>query len=133
MSNFVKFFDHLEDKARERLSRAPILYAIIGGVFVVLFWRGVWLMADILEAQGGAWAFWFSAPISLLVSVAVLLLTGLFVSFFIANRVILTGLKHEKKLAEKTEKEIVEEEKEITELHEHIVHIEKRLDEFTKK
>lgn len=133
MTNFVKFFDHLEDKARERLSRVPIFYAIVGGIFIVLFWRAVWLSADLLAEQGGWLAVLFSPGVSLVVSVLVLLLIGLFVSFFIANRVILTGLKHEKKLAEKTEKEIVEEEKEITELHEHIAHIEKRLDELTKQ
>lgn len=133
MSDFVKFFDRLEDRARAQLSRVPILYAIIGGIFVVLFWRAVWLSADLLAEQGGWLAILFSPGVSLVVSVLVLLLIGLFVSFFIANRVILTGLKHEKKLAEKTEKEIVEEEKEITELHEHIAHIEKRLDELAQK
>lgn len=133
MISFVKFFDRLEDKTRERLSRAPIFYAIIGGIFIVLFWRAVWLSADLLAEQGGWLAVLFSPGVSLIISIVVLLLIGLFVSFFIANRVILTGLKHEKKLAEKTEKEIVEEEREITELHAHITHIEKRLDEIAQK
>lgn len=133
MTSLVKFFDKLEDRARERLSRMPIFYAILGGIFIVLFWRAVWLSADLLAEQGGWLAVLFSPGVSLVLSILALLLTGLFVSFFIANRVILTGLRHEKKLAEKTEKEIVEEERAITELHAHIAHIETRLEELAKK
>ncbi|TSC83608.1 MAG: Uncharacterized protein G01um101417_483 [Parcubacteria group bacterium Gr01-1014_17] len=133
MSPLVKFFDKLEDQTRAGLSRSPITYAIIGGTSLVLFWRGMWMVADMLEAEGGWLGFWFSAPVSLAVSVAALLLTGLFVSFFIGDRIILTGLKHEKKLAEKTEKEVEEEESKIKELHAHIEHIEKQLDELAKK
>jgi len=133
MSSFVRFFDKLEDKARARLSRAPVLYAVIGGTFVVLFWRAVWLTADMLAETGVVLAVIFSPGMSLIISTAGLLVTGLFVSFFISNRVLLTGLKHEKKLAEKTAKEVLEEEAEIQELHAHIAHIEKRLDEIAQK
>lgn len=133
MSSFVKFFDKLEDKTRATLSRSPIAYAIIGGVFVVLFWRAVWLSADMLAEVGGWLSVLFSPGVSLALSVFGLLLTGLFVSFFIGDRIILTGLKHEKKLAEKTEKEVEEEETKIKELHTHIAHIEARLDEIARK
>lgn len=133
MSSFIKFFDRLEDKTRAWLSRSPILYAIVGGSFVVLFWRAMWGTADLLAAQGGWLSVLFSPGISLAISVAGLLLTGLFVSFFIGDRIILTGLKHEKKLAEKTEKEVEEEETKIKELHAHITHIEARLDEIAKR
>ncbi len=129
----MKFFDKLEDRARERLSRAPIVYAVIGGIFVVLFWRAVWLSADMLAEVDGWFSVLFSPGVSLILSVAGLLLTGLFVSFFIGDRIILTGLKHEKKLAEKTEREIEIEEAKIKELHAHIEHIEKRLDEIAKQ
>jgi|SRR3989338_1771888 len=130
MSSFVRFFDKLEDRARARLSRSPIVYAIIGGIFVVLFWRAVWLSADMLAEVDGWLSILFSPGVSLLLSVLGLLLTGLFVSFFIGDRIILTGLKHEKKLAEKTEKEVEVEEAKIKELHAHIAHIEKRLDDI---
>ncbi|MEK7170312.1 MAG: hypothetical protein AAB767_03430, partial [Patescibacteria group bacterium] len=79
------FFDKLEDTVRERLSRIPIFYGIVGGVSIVLFWRGLWYTADLLEQSGGIWTTIFSAPISLVLSALLLLLTGLFVSFFIGD------------------------------------------------
>lgn len=103
---FIKFFDKLEDKARGVLSRAPIVYGIIGGTAIVIFWRGVWHTADMLEQSGGIFAVLFGAPVSMVLSAIALLLTGLFVSFFIGDRIILSGLTHEKKLEEKTENEV---------------------------
>ncbi len=105
----IKFFDKLEDLIREHLSRRPITYSIIGGVGVVLFWRAVWETADMLMRLNSVLAFVFYPPIQLLISTILLLITGLMVSVFIGDRIILSGLRHEKKLEEKTE-ELVEEE-----------------------
>ena len=44
-----KFFDRTEDKTRSKLSKYPVLYAIIGAVGLVLLWRGVWMVADSLS------------------------------------------------------------------------------------
>lgn len=129
----MRFFDRLEDATRAWLSRKPILYALIGGAFMMLFWRGIWMVADDLAARGGWLGFWFSPYISLAISIAVLLMTGLFVSFFIGDQIILTGLKREKKITDKTEREVFEEETEIAELHEHMTRIEQRLDELAKR
>lgn len=101
MAKIIKFFDRLEDRARNMLSHYPMIYAIIGGVAVVLFWRGVWDLADMIH---------LSPLLSLVVSVIIMMMTGLFVSFFIGDRIILSGLKREKKVAEKTEEEIKQEE-----------------------
>lgn len=101
MHHIFRFFDKLEDHVRGYLSHYPLLYAIIGGVAIVIFWRGVWEVADQLN---------FSAGWSLLGSVLVMMVTGLFVSFFIGDRIILSGVKHEKKITEKTEEEIKQEE-----------------------
>jgi len=94
----IKFFDRLEDKVRAALSHRPIIYTFIGAVAIVLFWRGVWMTADMLEFMTG--------PVSIILSIIILLLTGLFVSFFIGDRLLITGLKQEKKLTEKAEFEI---------------------------
>lgn len=97
MQIIIKFFDKLEDKIRSRLSHWPIIYAFIGGVGIVLFWRGVWHIADGISL--GSWA-------SLIISLILLLMTGLFVSFFIGHYIIFSGLKQEKKIEEKEEREI---------------------------
>lgn len=97
----LKFFDKLEDRIRGFLSKYPILYALIAAVSIVVFWRSVWELAD---------AFLLSPTFSLVVSTIVLMVTGVFVSFFIGDRIILSGLKHEKKIEEKTEAEVREEE-----------------------
>ncbi len=101
------FFDRLKNKIRSKLNSHPIIYTLVGGVGVVLFWKGIWDTADFFPFLNG--------PILIIISLAILLITGLFVSFFIGDRVILSGLKSEKKLTEKTEKEVRAEEQEIRE------------------
>ena len=130
MEAVLKFFDKLEDRTRGHLSRVPILYALAGGFSVVLFWRGVWHLADGLETWGGLWTIIFHPFTSLLISIALLLLTGLFVSFFIGDRIILSGLRREKKIEEKTEAEIREEEAMIMALNTKVDHLAKELAEI---
>lgn len=113
------FFDKLEDKIRARLSRTPILYAFIGGIGVVLFWRGVWHIADHFEGVGGV--------ISLTLGSLILLMTGAFVSTLIGNRIILTGLRGEKKLAEKTKDELENEESELKNIQKTLIKVEEHL------
>ena len=120
MHKIIRFFDKLEDRTRGHLSRVPIFYAVVGGITIVIFWRGVWEVADYLYALGGFWAVLFDPVVSVVVSIAVLLVTGLFVSFFIGDRIILSGLKHEKKVEEKTETEVREEEVMLATLHKKI-------------
>ena len=112
----TKFFDKLEDLIREYLSRHPITYSIIGGVGVVLFWRAVWETADMLmRLNHPVLEVLFYPPVQIVISTSLLLLTGLMVSIFIGDRIILSGLRHEKKMEEKTE-EIIKEEA-ITLMH----------------
>lgn len=100
MKKIFRFFDKFEDKVRARLSRAPIAYAIIGGSGMILFWRGVWMLAD---------EFYMSSIASLAFGLILLLATGLLVTSFIGEQVILSGLRKEKKLLDKTEAEILAE------------------------
>lgn len=116
--SIVHFFDKLEDKIRGHLSRYPILYTIIGGIGIVLFWRGVWHTADMLKDQGGIVGFIFYEPVNLVLVVCLLLATGLFVSYFIGDTILISGLRKEKKLHEKTEREIREEEASLKDLQE---------------
>lgn len=118
----IKFFDKLEDKVRGKLSRYPILYALIGSVGVVLFWRGVWHTADYFPFLNG--------PVSTILGIIILFITGIFVSSFIGNRLLITGLRGEKKLTEKTKEEIDEEESSIEDIKETMQKIEQELYEM---
>jgi large-conductance mechanosensitive channel len=131
VKKIIKFFDKLEDKIRGELSHWPILYALIGGVGIVLFWRGIWHAAD--EMSLGPWA-------SIIISLILLLMTGLFVSFFIGHYIIFSGIKQEKKIEEKEEAEIEAEldlqraqMKTLIELREKIEKIGKDVDDINSK
>ncbi|MEI6190856.1 MAG: hypothetical protein WCP24_00630 [bacterium] len=114
--SIARFFDKLEDKVRARLSHRSIIYALIGGACTVLFWRGVWHTGDILMEKGGFWGWFLYEPVTVIWTSIVLLMTGLFVSNFIGERIVISGLKKEKKVTDKTEGEIQEEESEIKRL-----------------
>ena len=118
IKKIVKFFDKLEDKVRGKLSHYPILYAFIGGIGVVIFWRGVWHIADDLSLGSIA---------SIVIGGIILLMTGVFVSAFIGNRLIISGLSGEKKLSEKEEAEIETEEMQIKRLKDSLDRVEKQV------
>lgn len=120
MSTFKKiihFFDRLEDGLRANLSHWPIFYAFVGGVGIVLFWKGVWEFAELFPQL-------FGIP-SMILGLLLILPTGLFVSFFIGDNIILSGYKREKKLAERTEYELRSEIDAIKIMTQRIEHIEK--------
>lgn len=109
------FFDKLEDHIRGTLARHLFIYTFIGGLGVVLFWRGVWHMADVLEASGGSSRVLFSPLGSTLLGIIILLSTGLFVSVFIGESVILSGIKREKRVIDKTITDVDTEKAEVEE------------------
>src|SRR3989338_11344939 len=114
-----KFFDHLEDHVRARLSHHPILYSLVGGVAIVLFWRGVWMLADEIG---------LSSISSIIISVVIMLITGLFVSFFVGDRIVLSGLRREKKVIDKTEEELKAESVTLVEVKDELKKIEKEIE-----
>lgn len=124
------FFDLLEDKVRGRLSHFPIIYGFCGGIGIVLFWRGVWHSADylmlVLRSTSGlsstdlANEIWWDGPLSFVIGSLLLLMTGLFVSNFIGNEIIMSGLRGEKKLSEKTETEVRTEVSAIAEIRDSV-------------
>jgi low affinity Fe/Cu permease len=112
------YFDKLEDSIRGYLSKRPILYTFIGGTAVVLFWRGIWHTADLFPFLTG--------PMSIIISVVILLATGLFVSYFVGDMIIISGLKKDKKMSDKKEEEFRKEEMVME-------RIEEKLDELNEK
>ena len=130
MKKILNFFDKFEDNIRGHLSKYPIVYTFIGGTAVVLFWRGVWHTADILQDQGGILGWIFYEPINMLIVTVILLATGLFVSYFIGDTILMSGMKGEKKVTDKTAKEVREEEIEIAGLRTTIKEMKKEVDEI---
>ena len=120
----LKFFDRLEDSTRLALSHHPILYAFIGGIGVVLFWRGIWHLAD--DAN-------MSSIASFIIGGFILLLTGIFVSEFIGKKMIISDLVDDMKLAEKEEAEIATEENQIKRLQSTLNRVETKLADLEKK
>jgi hypothetical protein len=92
--NIYKFFDRFEDKNRMFLSRRPIVYGFLTGIGVVLFWRGVWETADRLFIIQ-------NSVVSIIFGTVLLLAIGTFVSSFIGNEIIISGIKKEKTAIEK--------------------------------
>lgn len=115
-----KIFDKLEDYIRGFLSHYPIWYALVGGTGLVIFWRGIWHSMDYIVSIAHSASVmgsesiqtdlvWWDGPLSLIIGILILLSTGLFVSNFIGNEIILSGLRGEKKISEKSEHEIEDE------------------------
>lgn len=126
VKHLIKFFDRLEDKVRNKLSHYPITYSLIGAVGIILVWKGVWESAELVPALHG--------PMSIVVGVAILLVSGLLVSFFIGDNIIISGFKKEKKLVEKSEQELLEATQTQTDiLTAEIQHIHRDLEEIKKE
>jgi len=122
IKKIFNFFDKLENQIRGRLSKYPIIYAFIGGVGIVLFWREIWGLSEEIGMTNIQ---------AIIISVIILLSVGLFVSFFIGDRFIISSLKGEKKIIEKTKEEILEEEIEIQKVLGKLDSIEQKLDELS--
>jgi hypothetical protein len=136
-----KFLDKLEDHVRGWFSHYPLVYGLVVGIGIVWFWRGVWHTTDYLidyatrphaenQSLDLSYGLWWDGPLSLLVGSVVLLLTGGFVSSFIGNEIIITGLRGEKKLTEKTESEVRNEVGAIADIKAEVKEISKRLDQM---
>ncbi len=135
------FIKKIEAKVRERLGKYPLLYALVGGVGIVLFWRGIWYGADyfyalfVPGADGGIALGWPSAAdglVSIAIGSVLLLSTGLFVSELAGGETILREEKKEEQVVKKEsseipgiEQEIKHIEDELKEIHNDIHHDQK--------
>lgn len=131
-----QFGDRLEDKVRGKLSHYPLIYAFIGGAGVIIFWRGIWHTVDFVmnyfyNGNTGGVAWW-DGPVSTLFGMILLLMVGLFVSSFIGNEIVISGLKGEKKIVERAEQEIQEEIGLDTEIQSEMREIVRRLEKIQR-
>lgn len=93
----IHFLNRIEHRIHSELAHHPVVYAMIGSVGIILLWRGIWRLAD--EYDMSSW-------VSIIIGTVILLVTGLFVSFFIGEGIIISGINEEKRVDEKTEEEI---------------------------
>ena len=121
IKEITKFLNHLEIKIRHQLSHWPIVYAFIGSIGVILIWRGVWMIAD---------DFSMSGLFSMLLGVFISISTGLFVSFFVGDKIIISGIKQEKRIDEKTEDEIKKEEITLVEIKKDLKEIKEDIEDI---
>lgn len=138
MNRLKKF----EQKIQNFLSHNPMTYALIVGIGIVLFWRGVWHTADYTHSILNSFysdsstslmlAEWWDGPLSFIVGTIILYLTGAFTSSFIGSELILSGLRGEKKLSERTEADLKDEINSIGDIKDELVMISEKL-EILKK
>jgi len=125
-------FLKIEERARAYFEQFPFIHAFLAGVGVILFWRGVWEIADINHLDPG---------VSIVLGVVLLTSIGLFIHTFIGNAIIIKNVKREIDIEKEQTKEVDRVEKElrqeeitlhhlyikINELHDKIDHVEKHL------
>lgn len=134
----------IKHKLRNYLSHRPGLYALIVGIAVVLFWRGVWHSVDQIHVfinhlynTGSSVSLidtpWWDGPLSFIVGCIILHFTGAFRSSFIGNELILSGLRGEKKLTARTETELQDEVMAIGDIKDELLVISQKLETLHKQ
>jgi len=131
MRYFRNAFLKLEEKSRHRFEKLPFTHAFFAGVGVVLFWRGIWEVADRLQLN----PYW-----SVVLGSLVLMILGLFLQTFVGNTLIIKKVESERKIDQKAETDLkkVQQEIDVEEitldvLARRLENIESKLDELNRK
>jgi hypothetical protein len=128
----MRFLRTLEGKFRATLKRHPLVYAFVAGVGIVLFWRGVWHLTDFIgliffysndQVTTIDWPAGIDSVVSLVLGSFLLLSSGLFISEFLSGQILITDVKKEEKMAEKTEEDVQRESSELPSIEKDIQHI----------
>lgn len=114
----------IESRARKYFEHFPFIHAFLAGVGVILFWRGVWEIADIYSLD---------PTISIAVGIIILIGIGLFTHTFIGNAIIIKSVKHEINIEKENRKDISEFEKNITKEEITLAHLSDKLDKLSEK
>ncbi len=117
-------FLKIEDRARKYFERIPFIHAFLAGVGVILFWRGVWEIADIYH---------FDPTISIVVGIIMLVSIGLFTHTFIGNAIIIKNVKHEINIEKENRKDLSTFEKNINNEEVTLAHLSDKIDQLSKK
>lgn len=143
MKRIRDFLERTEEKSRIYLSHRPRLYALIVGIGIVLFWRGVWHSTDLVHTYLNIFqnnltidsfaSPWWDGPLSFVVGIVVLHFTGAFTSSFIGNELILSGLRGEKRLSQKTESEVKTEEQFVVDIKEELEKMTEKVEQLERE
>jgi hypothetical protein len=130
----------IKDKITIYLSHRPGFYALIVGVGIVWFWRGVWHTTDLFHTYFQVFqsnstidfisSTWWDGPLSLVAGIVLLYFTGAFTSSFIGNELILSGLRGERRLTQKTESEVRGEEEFILDIKNELKTMANKIDQL---
>ncbi len=90
-------------------------------------------MADYYESFGGIPGILFSSGGSIVIGVVVLLSTGLFVSVFVGDSIIMSGLKHDKKIIERAIEDVELEKSDVEKMLELVIEMKQEIETLEKK
>lgn len=117
-------FLSIESRARKYFERFPFIHAFLAGVGVILFWRGIWEVAD---------RYHLHPIISIVAGVIILVGIGLFIHTFIGNAIIIKNVKHEINIEKENRKDFSVFEKDIAKEEITLFHLSQKLDKLNEK
>jgi hypothetical protein len=124
MKPITHFLLRIENKARIFFERFPFTHAFLAGIGVVLFWRGVWEIADMSGI--GPWE-------SMIVGGLLLGCIGLFIHTFVGNAIIIKHVETEYKIEKKTKVDVTNVGNEIEKEEVILEHLVVRLEQIETK
>ena len=74
--------------------------------------------------------YFLTGPVSVIISIIILLMSGVFVSYFVGDMIIISGLTKEKKIIDKNTEEILKEQKTMNRIEDKLDDLEKKVDLF---
>jgi len=92
MKPITNIFLSIEDRARRYFEKMPFIQALVAGVGVIIFWRGIWELLDRTHVSPG---------VSIVLGCLLLGAVGVFVQTFIGNTIIIKEVKQEEKIEKK--------------------------------
>jgi hypothetical protein len=123
MKYFTNIFLRIEERARTYFERFPFAHAFLGGIGVVLFWRGVWELADRINID----------PVTSVVGGSLLLgAIGLFLHTFVGNAIIIKNVEKDKQITKKAEHEIAVVEQDVKKEEITLVQLADKIDKLEK-
>lgn len=138
-----KYISKIRNTITIYLSHRPGVYALIVGIGIVWFWRGVWHCTDLIHVYFDLFSQnstidssaspWWDGALSLFFGTTILYFTNAFTSSFIGNELILSGLRKEAKIYKKDEEEIRADEKIIVDIKKELNFVAEKIDALQKE